>query len=210
MAERDKELKSEFCYHMSLVRSGLYEKFHNEKFESALRWGKALDEQREINCRNLKHLRVSLEAEHVQNLTEVELHYEMQDRRDSVHIDNLQRTLNRNDADKIAFYDAKLNAIDKEFSEKGKELLMYKKKLEYVLNGYTDFIENSFQKQTQILPEEQLSQAKSFMIKIKNIEIEIENHNEREPTPSANHVICIERKKSCELWSTNHMLLELV
>jgi Fe-S cluster assembly iron-binding protein IscA len=182
---------------MTLVRSILYEEFQNEQFECILWWRKALDKQNEINCKNLKHQRVSLEAEHVQNQTEVEYYYNMQVRRNSIDIDNLQRVLNRNSEKKIAFYDAKLNEIDKKFSEKCKKILVYKKKLEIILNGYIDFIENSFKKQSQILPKEKLFQAKSLMIKIKNIVIE--NHKEREQTPCTNDTICIKRKTSYEL-----------
>lgn len=192
--EKEKELRNEFCYHVALLRSGWFEEFQNEQFENKLRWGKALDDQKKMNCKNLKHLRVSMEAEHIQNQTEVEHYYEMKDRSYSVANDNLKLELNRKDVDEITILDAKLAEIDKEFLKKGKELLVYKNKLEFVLNGYVDFTKNCFQEQSLTLSKEQLSHAKSLLEKINKMEIE--NHKEPEHRRCVKKMICIEQKTS--------------
>lgn len=198
IAEMTNELKNEFCYSMALKKSRLFEVFQNEKFESKHGWAKALRDKKETNGKNLKRLRVSLEAEHVQNLTEVEISYEMQDRRSFIEIDDQQLELDRKGADEIAFYDARFCEVDKKFSKKSKELLVLKKKLEYILNDYVGSIENRFKKWQPDLVTEQLFQAKSLLTKIKKIEIEY--HEEREHTPCPKKLICIEQKTSYGLW----------
>ncbi|CAH1731001.1 unnamed protein product [Aphis gossypii] len=74
----EREMRNEFYYQMKIARSELYEEFMDEKRECKLCWEKKLKTVKEKNDRELKHLKVSMEAEYIQNLTELHHWYEIQ------------------------------------------------------------------------------------------------------------------------------------
>jgi len=79
--KQENEMRNEFDYQMQLARSKLFEEFMEEKYECELFWEKELRTMKEKNDRELKYLKVSMEAEHIQNLIELELTYEIQKRK---------------------------------------------------------------------------------------------------------------------------------
>jgi len=79
--KQENEMRNEFDYKMQLARSKLFEEFMEEKCECELFWEKELKTLKEKNDRELKFLKVSMEAEHIQNLTELEFRYEIQKRK---------------------------------------------------------------------------------------------------------------------------------
>lgn len=76
--KQEKEMRNEFNYQMQLARSELFEEFMEEKCECELFWNKELRTIKEKNDRELKYLKVSMEAEHIQNLIELEHWYQIQ------------------------------------------------------------------------------------------------------------------------------------
>lgn len=76
--KQENEMRNEFDYQMHLARGKLFEEFVEEKCECELFYEKELKTMKEKNDRELKYLKVSMEAEHIQNLTELELRYEIQ------------------------------------------------------------------------------------------------------------------------------------
>jgi len=92
--KQEKEMRNEFYYQMQLARSELYEEYTDEKRECELCWENELKKLKEKNDRALKQLKVSLEAEHVQNLTELEHWYETQKKK------KLSEQLNTNGIEK--------------------------------------------------------------------------------------------------------------
>lgn len=83
--KQEKKMRNEFQYQMKLVRSELFGEFMDEKLEYEIFWRKELKTLKEENISALKHLQVSLEAEHIQNLIELEL-YEIRNHKISVII----------------------------------------------------------------------------------------------------------------------------
>jgi len=79
--KQEKEMRNEFHYQMQLARSELFEEYIEEKCECELFWEKEMRMIKEKNDRELKHLNVSIEAEHIQNLTELEHWYQIQKRK---------------------------------------------------------------------------------------------------------------------------------
>lgn len=170
LEEREKELREEFCYHMELARSELFEQFENDKNICELQWEKMLQTLRENNCRTMKHLRASLEVEHVQNLHELELWYEIQNRNRLKENNQTNVVINQDELE-ISSYEEQLRKLDDEFLEINKDLIVYKNRLKYVVDGYIYFISNSLQKHPNLL-ERQLLQAKLLMTKVNEIKIE--------------------------------------
>lgn len=192
---REKKLRDEFRYHMELARTELFEQFVEDKSICELRWEKKLQTLKENNCRAMKHLRASLEAEHIQNLHELELWYEVQNRnRPEENNNSMSKVINQDKLEKSS-YEEQLRKLDDELLEKNKELLIYKNRLKYVVDGYIYFISNSLQKYP-ILLEKQLFQAKSLITKVNKIEIEKPKVILDRSKP------CLE-KKSCKIRKIN-------
>jgi len=79
--KQEKEMRNEFHYQMQLARSELYEEYMEDKCECELFFEKELRTIKEKNYRELKYLEVSMEAEHLQNLIELEHWYQIQKRK---------------------------------------------------------------------------------------------------------------------------------
>lgn len=79
--KQEKEMRNEFHYQMQLARSELFEEYLEEKCECEIFWEKELRTIKEKNDRELKFLKVSMEAEHLQNLIELENWYQIQKRK---------------------------------------------------------------------------------------------------------------------------------
>lgn len=172
---KEKTSRNEFIYSMDLLYGELFEKFLDEKCRNRLRWEQAMDTLYENNCRTLRHLKISSEAECVQDLTELELWFEGQCQEIPVAVVNDVRT----DVVRTKGYVldvTQLNEIDNKLSERNAELLVYTKRLKYVLNSYIDFIPNRLRERPSLL-QKQLIQAKSLMNNVNKIKTNVKGYN---------------------------------
>lgn len=90
--KRENQMRNEFHYQMELARSELFEEFMEEKCECKLFWEKELRAIKEKHDRELKYLKVSMEAEHIQNLTELQHWYEIEKRKKMLELFNTNGT----------------------------------------------------------------------------------------------------------------------
>jgi len=79
--KQEKEMRNEFNYQMQLARSELFEEYMEEKCECKIFWEKELKMIKEKNDRELKYLKVSMEAEYLENLIKLENWYQIQKRK---------------------------------------------------------------------------------------------------------------------------------
>jgi len=90
----EKKMRNEYHYQMKLALNELFEEFMDEKLNCELFWRKELKTVNENNNRAIKYLKVSLKAEHIQNLTELKNWYEIQNQNIFLKIiDNLNGTI---------------------------------------------------------------------------------------------------------------------
>lgn len=171
---KEKEMRYEFHYFMELARSELYEEFLNEVRKCELLRKKALRVQKEKNCKALKHLRVCLDAEHVQNLTQLELENEMQARKspdkivDVSNNESLAEEEQHNSEEPLFL--AALGEIDGRLLDKTAKLLVFKKRLERLLSQYVNFVESVKPKYSSPLLGKQFSQAAKLLKIINKME----------------------------------------
>lgn len=167
--KKGKELKFTFDYHMRLARNELFEKFQNEKFNLAYQSEKKLKILREKNESVLEQLRKSLEMEHLQNLIELEQWYESKNKQIPVNVND--KAKEEDEVDESLLQSAlQIQQIDHELQDKKRELLVYKKRLNYILQGYIDFIENNLNGNIK-LKKIQLNKAKMSLKKLSISEI---------------------------------------
>lgn len=205
VVEVDKQLKTAvetsrdtFNYHMQLARGELFEEYLNEKCEMELKWEKTVEALNENHARALKNLQVSLNEDHVQKMADLENWYEEQliRIRPMVNIKNMTVEIEQeHEVEDAIPYAIQLHEIDIQLQNKRNELMIYKKRLVYVLNGYIDFVKNCLRKQhgDQNQLRKQLFEAKSLAAKIKKIRIKqsvelFENRNAAAST---------KKKKTC-------------
>lgn len=168
MQLREKELIHKFHYQMELARGELFEEFLDEKRERELQQECALKILKENHCRALKRLRVCYEAEHVQNLTALEMWFKEQSRIRADETVTVKPVMSNQD-EAVLLYETQIQEINEKLSEKRKELLVFQKRLKYVLNGYIDFVESVMPKFQPGLLEKQLIQAKLLMTRVNKI-----------------------------------------
>lgn len=166
---REKELIHEFHYRMELARGELFEEFLDEKRARELQQECALKILKENHCRALKRLRVCFEAEHVQNITALEMWFKEQSRIRAEEIVTVKPVTSNHDEAEDLLYKTRIREINEKLSEKGKELLVFQKRLKYVLNGYIDFVRSIMPKFQPALLEKQLIQAELLMTRVNEI-----------------------------------------
>lgn len=172
---KEKTSRNEFNYSMDLVYGELFEEFLDEKRRNRLWWEQAMDTLYENNCRALKHLKMSSEAECIQDLAELDLWFEGRCQEISVVVVNDIET----DVVRTKGYDldeTELNEIDNALSERNVELLVYTNRLKYVLNSYIDFIPNQLRERPSLL-QVQLTQAKLLMKNVNKIKTNVKGYN---------------------------------
>lgn len=173
--ENEKELRDAFHYQMQLARNELFEEFQNMKLDLEYRWDIELKTLKENNNQVLKHLQISLETEHVHDLIELEHWYDIRNKKTPVTANgNRHKVVNQNEPENGLLQCTQFRQfrqIDNELLEKNRELLVYKKRLQYILNGYVDFIENNLQaKLTSTTTKHHLNQAKTMLVHLSKTE----------------------------------------
>lgn len=174
--KKEKVLRDAFDYHMRLARNELFEKFQNEKFKLAHQWEKDLGTLRETNETRLEQLRKSLETKHAQDLIELEQLYATEDTTTSAKVDDNAEEEDEDD-ESLLLSTLQIKQIDNELRERNGELLVYKKRLNHILNGYIDFIENDLKANTK-LRKNQLNEAYTLFKNMSKTEIGIINEYE--------------------------------
>lgn len=174
--KKEKVLRDAFDYHMQLARNELFGKFQNEKFKFAHRWEKELKILRKKDETVLEQLRKSMETEHAKDLIELEQLYEIKNKTISVKVNDKAEEGAEAD-ESVLFNILQIKQINDELRKKNIELLVYKKRMNYILNGYIDFIENDLKIITE-LQKNQLNEAYTLLKNINNTEIEVINEYE--------------------------------
>lgn len=169
---REKRMCDEFGFRMELIRGQLFERFLDEKQEQLVRYDRALAERAENQAQRLARLRASMEAEHVQELTDLELQYRiLVSSSSSQTAENPDGSAAKHGdvsevkSAAVAYHTAVLRRIEHELSTKRAHLTVFAARLRHLLDGYTDFVRTS--RIRPALREKQLLQTKALVDTVK-------------------------------------------
>lgn len=174
--KQDKQLVDAFDYHMQLARNELFEEFQNEKFKLAYNWEKELEILREKNQKELVQLRKSLETKHAQDLIELKQCFEIKNKATPVKVD--YEVEEKHEVDESILHSIlQIKKLDKELRKRNGELLVYKERLNYILNGYIGFILKNLKANTK-LRKNKLNEAYILLKNVSKTESRIINEYE--------------------------------